>query len=323
MENPLISVIVPVYNTEPFLPKCLDSIIGQTYRNLQIILVDDGSPDRCGEICDEYAKRDNRICVIHQQNSGVTTARNVGLAPAKGEYLAFVDSDDWLELNMYEEMLQIVVADHTTDIVFCDFLEETENDTALTKISFHADEREMIKPLLQGSAGCILWNMLIKRSFYDSCNVRTFPNDRIFEDAFVLLQLLCDNPSLAYLGYPLYHHNRQNELSATAKCRTLANLYRVAIPTLIHIQDFLIDKGLFSSYKDSFNVWIARAKIAILKEEGIEAARKIFPSMHRPLIAFRSMNRLIAIFYWFGFNGRWLGAKMITLYLRILQRIKA
>ena len=100
--GPKISVIVPVYKVEPYLRKCLDSIVNQTYRNLQIILVDDGSPDNCGKICDEYAARDRRIEVIHQENGGISAARNAGLNLADGDYIGWVDSDDWIEPEMYE-----------------------------------------------------------------------------------------------------------------------------------------------------------------------------------------------------------------------------
>ncbi|HCI64916.1 MAG TPA: glycosyl transferase, partial [Clostridiales bacterium] len=103
--NPLISVIVPVYRVEAFLPRCLDSIRGQTYKNLEIILVDDGSPDNCGKICDEYAEMDSRIRVIHKKNGGLSSARNAGLDVAVGDYIGFVDSDDWIAPEMYETLL--------------------------------------------------------------------------------------------------------------------------------------------------------------------------------------------------------------------------
>lgn len=100
-----ISVIVPVYGVEPYLRKCLDSLVGQSYLNLEIILVDDGSPDRCGKICDEYAEKDSRIRVIHKENGGVSSARNAGLGIASGEWIGWVDSDDWVELDMFEYLL--------------------------------------------------------------------------------------------------------------------------------------------------------------------------------------------------------------------------
>ena len=119
LENqPLISVIVPVYKVEKYLHRCVDSILNQTYRNLEIILVDDGSPDNCGTICDEYAAKDSRIRVIHQENAGVSAARNAGLDACTGEYVAFVDSDDYIMPEMYETMLSALL-EKNVDICVC------------------------------------------------------------------------------------------------------------------------------------------------------------------------------------------------------------
>lgn len=105
MRQKKISIIIPVYKSERFLRRCLDSVVNQTYKNLEIILVDDGSPDDCGIICDEYAEKDSRILVIHKENGGVSSARNVGLKAASGEWIGWVDSDDWIEPDMYEYLI--------------------------------------------------------------------------------------------------------------------------------------------------------------------------------------------------------------------------
>ena len=113
MEQALISVIVPVYKVEAFLPKCVNSILNQTYKNLEILLVDDGSPDGSGALCDAYARQDSRVRVIHKKNGGLSDARNAGIEAAAGDYLAFVDSDDWLEPDTYEVMLSAAERHHT------------------------------------------------------------------------------------------------------------------------------------------------------------------------------------------------------------------
>ena len=115
----MISVIVPVYKTEKFLSDCIKSILNQTYHDLEVILVNDGSPDSSGQICEEYAKKDSRIKVIHQENAGVASARNTGLNLAAGEYITFVDSDDYICPQMYEEMLKCAKKNHC-DLVMCD-----------------------------------------------------------------------------------------------------------------------------------------------------------------------------------------------------------
>ena len=116
----LISVIVPIYNVEKYLNKCIDSIINQTYKNLEIILVDDGSPDNSGNICDEYSKKDNRIKVIHKENGGVSSARNVGINNATGNWISFIDSDDWIEENYFEILLN-KAKNENADIVICGY----------------------------------------------------------------------------------------------------------------------------------------------------------------------------------------------------------
>ena len=154
--NPLISVIVPVYNVEKYLPKCIDSIINQTYKNLEIILVDDGSPDGCGKICDDYAKLDDRIKVIHKKNGGRSEARNVGIDIAKGEYIGFVDSDDYIESNFYELLLKAVL-DNNADISICSSkcVDETGKEVE-SKFKFNVqneilDKKDALRKLVEGN----------------------------------------------------------------------------------------------------------------------------------------------------------------------------
>ena len=112
MSQPLVSIIVPIYKVEPYLRRCLDSIVNQSYTNLEIILVDDGSPDNCPQICDEYASKDNRIKVIHKKNGGLSDARNAGLDICKGEYISFVDSDDWVDEKYIETLLDLAIKEN-------------------------------------------------------------------------------------------------------------------------------------------------------------------------------------------------------------------
>lgn len=122
----MISVIVPIYKVEKYLPRCIDSLIAQTYKDLEIILVDDGSPDRCPQICDSYAERDNRIVVIHQPNAGVSAARNAGLKIAKGEHIGFCDPDDWVAPDMYSEMMK-EMGEYKAELCICGYDYYDEN----------------------------------------------------------------------------------------------------------------------------------------------------------------------------------------------------
>ena len=118
MDAPLISVIVPVYKVEAYLDRCVQSIVDQTYRNLEIILVDDGSPDNCGAMCDAWVEKDSRVRVIHKENGGLSDARNVGMAAASGEYLGFIDSDDYIAPEMYQVLWERIAADRS-DMAAC------------------------------------------------------------------------------------------------------------------------------------------------------------------------------------------------------------
>ena len=122
-DNTLISVIVPVYNTAKYLDKCVETLVNQSYANLEIILVDDGSPDESPAMCDKWAIRDNRIKVIHKDNGGVSDARNCGLREAEGDYIVFIDSDDWVDIDMMKILLSTAI-EYEADIVNCQFVEE-------------------------------------------------------------------------------------------------------------------------------------------------------------------------------------------------------
>ena len=102
----MVSIIVPIYNVEQYISKCIESILAQTYRDFELILVDDGSPDMCGTICDEYARTDSRVYVIHQENKGLSAARNAGISLAKGEYISFIDGDDYVEKDFFERIIR-------------------------------------------------------------------------------------------------------------------------------------------------------------------------------------------------------------------------
>ena len=165
----LISIIVPVYRVEEYLPRCLDSLINQTYKNLEIILVDDGSTDNCPAICDSYALKDNRIKVIHKKNGGLSSARNAGLDIATGEWVAFLDSDDWVEPEMYE-ILYSLANNYNADISSCksrncypaEYVQTLEN-FSVDIIEFDTDS--IIKDMLnQTHIRFEVWNKLWRKS---------------------------------------------------------------------------------------------------------------------------------------------------------------
>lgn len=181
---PELSIIVPVYKVEPYLRRCIDSILAQTFRDFELILIDDGSPDNCGTICDEYAEKDSRIKVIHQNNQGVSAARNVGLDIARGTYLGFVDSDDWIEPEMYETMIA-TAKEKQVDVVVCGI--KYHNDNGIFVRSGFAEEAAFTqKTMLQdlyGKPSCVGCGV-VNKLFRVSCisGVRFQVGVKIAED---------------------------------------------------------------------------------------------------------------------------------------------
>lgn len=191
-ETPLLSIIVPVYNVEQFLQKCIDSILAQTMTDFELILINDGSPDRCGEICDEYAVKDSRIIVIHQQNQGVSAARNAGLKIAKGEYIGFVDPDDWIEKNMYEAMIESAQK-YCADVVACG-IKYYDSDYTFIKSDLSVvkeyDNEQMLLELF-GMPTCFGGNCVNKIFLRESIRNLYFPvGINIDEDWIALLDYL-------------------------------------------------------------------------------------------------------------------------------------
>lgn len=185
---PLISVIVPIYNVEPYIRKCLNSIITQTYRNLEIILVDDGSTDSCGLICDDYAARDSRIKAIHKQNGGVSSARNAGLRAATGEYIGWVDPDDWIEPDMFEYLLSNALA-YSTDITVCGRVEQYPQKTVFKgwkEVRLLDTGQALEQLLIDKEMGSYLWDKLWKAELFDGV---AFPIGRTFEDISIMHRL--------------------------------------------------------------------------------------------------------------------------------------
>ena len=209
--NSLISVIVPIYKVEKYLRKCIESILSQTYTNLEIILVDDGSPDKCGEICDEYEKKDSRIKVIHKKNGGLSDARNAGLDIMAGNYVAFVDSDDWIEPQMYEHLLaklHYFHADISIGGVSCDLddngIINTEKIVSYDSAPFSEGNVETMHRFFITSWAA--WDKLYKADLFRDIR---FPVGEINEDEAIVLQLLSKCTRVCYTNEVFYHYMRR------------------------------------------------------------------------------------------------------------------
>ena len=219
MEESLISIIIPIYKVEKYLNNCLDSIINQTYRNLEIILVDDGSPDNCPNICDEYAKKDSRIVVIHKENGGLSSARNAGLDVCTGDYISFIDSDDFVSkgfIKVLYDSLTINKAD-ISECEFSDFVDseqDTIDNTDLNNKDNSIDSkvyssREMQLNLLNDAYvnHVVVWNKLYKKSLFE--NIR-FPNGKVHEDEYVTYKVFSEAKAIVYINKQLYYYRKSS-----------------------------------------------------------------------------------------------------------------
>jgi len=213
--QPLLSVIIPVYNAEKYIERCLNSVVGQTYENLEIILVDDGSPDNSGKICDAYAVKYPGIRVIHQQNYGVSTARNNGIDAAAGEYITFVDPDDWLEQDMYRTMMAYLLT-YNLDIICIDTYQVKPNKTVFKPL-FAADRimgrAEALAEILTDGIDNAVWNKIYKRRVM--AKVR-FPAGRRYEDVATVYKYFAAAETVGYVRKPMYYYFLSNPESFIA-----------------------------------------------------------------------------------------------------------
>ena len=202
-----ISIIVPIYKAENYLRKCIDGILQQSFTDFQLILVDDGSPDSSGEICDEYASKDSRIEVIHKRNGGLTSARKCGVEYAKGRYSIQIDPDDWVESSLLEDLYQKAIKEDA-DMVICDFWEHCDGNTVYSKQEPKSLEHtEVMKEMFSTLKGT-MWNKLIRTSYYKQCNIQFYEDLVLIEDLFLMFQFLLHPLKVAYVPKALYHYER-------------------------------------------------------------------------------------------------------------------
>ena len=262
MDNELISIIVPVYKVEKYLEKCVKSILKQTYTNLEIILVDDGSPDKCGQLCDELAKIDDRIKVFHKENGGLSDARNYGVERANGEYIGFVDSDDYIHECMYEELYKAIKKSGTL-IAECGVTRVYKNTLRPhyegEDYFLVLDREEYLKEYLKnkrlyGSAWCKLIHKDLAKKI-------KFPTGKIYEDAFYTLELLktVDKYTLISGNY-YYYYIRENSITT----RSFSSKDMDYIEIMNKIEDYTLAN--FPIFKEQLLVRLAFAYISIFNQ---------------------------------------------------------
>lgn len=259
-----ISVIVPIYNVEKYLDKCVSSIVGQTYSDIEIILVDDGSPDGCPAMCEEWAKRDSRIRVIHKENGGLSSARNAGLDVARGEYISFIDSDDYISERMLES-LHGAIERARADICSCGIVNVYEDGTevAWNIKDMVGDSEAFLRGLYDDSAVPVAaCNKLYKKELW---NEMRFPEGRLCEDAFTTY-LLLDKAKLAVqISDGLYYYRIRSGSIMTSGFRPQKMDEEEAWRRNFEF----IEKNYPSLRKDAFNFYIQRVAV-LLKTFGAE-----------------------------------------------------
>lgn len=206
----LVSIIVPIYKVEKFISKCVNSIVKQTYKNIEILLIDDGSPDKCPEICDSIAEKDSRIKVIHNKNHGLSFTRNYGLEKANGKYICFVDGDDYIE-NDFVEVLLNLIKKYKTKLACVSFKEVDENEiyqnnnnSYQQSIDFKMSQEQAIKTLFEkNKIKDYVWNKMYEKSLFE--NIK-FPIDRAMEDLGIMYKIFTKTDFIAFSNQEKYFY---------------------------------------------------------------------------------------------------------------------
>lgn len=235
----LISIVVPVYNVQNYLCECVGSLLNQTYQNIEVILVDDGATDNCPQICDMYAENYENVSVIHKKNGGLSDARNVGLRSAKGEYIIFIDSDDYIDKKMLE-LLYGAAENNKASVSTCEYRKlynkpvvEVENVQTTTTV---LKGKDIIKELYLGNysnIGFVAWNKLYRTELFIENNIE-YPFGRIYEDTFTTYKLLYHADEVAIVNSPLYNYRiRPGSIMKSSlnmkKCRDYFDACRSAV----------------------------------------------------------------------------------------------
>lgn len=263
-QNPLITIIVPIYNVEKYLKRCLNSIINQTYKNLQIILVDDGSIDKCGNICDEYQKKDERIEVIHKKNGGLSEARNDGILKARGEYIGFVDGDDYISENMYYNMCKHIL-DTNSDVCICNFYNVKNNNEFIKnehsgEIKTYNKHEILEKILIDKEIQSYAWNKLYKKELF--YNVK-YPKGKMYEDIETTFFLLEKCEKIVVTDEPEYYYiDRDDSIVKNIKEQTIIDYIDIISERYDYIEkkyrnlkrynNYYLIRTLITAYNDIF-----------------------------------------------------------------------
>lgn len=273
MRDRLISIIIPIYNADRFIRKCLDSIIAQTHNNWEAILVDDGSLDNCGWICDEYARNEKRFKVIHQENGGVSVARQTGLNNTIGEYIIHCDPDDWIEPTMLEDMLECAIV-NDADIVTCDFIKEYKDHKTYFPQDFqqNATAKQIQDLIIQGELFGSCCNKLIKKKCIEG--IGFYPSNISYsEDTLFNIRILNQNLKVTHIAHAYYHYNMMNESSICSSPSKNSIMSRCIVISEI---DKIIEE------KERNNLYAMKKEVleSLFKMKYFKELKRTYPEIH-------------------------------------------
>lgn len=274
----MVSIIIPVYNAEKYLHRCLDSVVNQTYKDIEIIIVDDGSTDGSGVICDEYAVKDSRFHVIHQKNGGVSVARQTGLESVKGDYICFVDADDCIEPQMIDEQLR--EADRTnSDMIICDYYMEIESGWAYSsqKLQDNMFSEEVIRMILSGNLSGSCWNKFIRRACCVGVNFT--PSDiMVGEDELFIIRILNQGITVRYLpkAFYRYYRNKSSIINTFSEKAVISKIKEVKELEVVLDGMAIKEECMYSQKKEALRVAFLSNHLSMLSDT--------FPEIHEKVI---------------------------------------
>lgn len=261
--NPKISVIVPVYKVEQYLSLCIESILSQSFVNFELLLIDDGSPDNCGKICDDYALKDNRIRVFHQKNKGVSQARNLGLDEAQGDWIAFVDSDD----RLHNKAFQILVSHASDDIDIVKYSHATERvfNSSFIESQYIPETCSLKESIDKNIRFAFVWECLFKREIVDKYNLRFSEEIKYGEDQEFCCKFMMHANTVQVYNIPLYCYVLRSDSAMGTRCRTekINSLKRIKM--IIEYSDDLRSESLNEFLLKTYYYWILDFFCAIIR----------------------------------------------------------
>ena len=290
----MVSIIVPIYNIEGYIRECIDSILAQTYPDFELILVDDGSPDNCGRICDEYAEKDVRIKVIHKENGGLTSARNAGLSVAKGDWIMHVDGDDWIEPDMIESLIEAAKATEA-DLVFGDFMKYGPYAGNHKLPTWSIDKKDSMSRYIAYMMTTI-WGSIAKRSLYTEHCLKSPDGVSYCEDFHLIVRLCHFAKKIVNVHRPFYHYRyRPTSIMSNMSRKTEADEQWVYQDTI----RFFKEQGVYEDYRKVMSWRVLKsAQELLLDPTGHKRFMELFNDGKEFIFSCPFVNKKIKMLAW-------------------------